>query len=134
LNHEPDIGRYRRRDASPEIPWEAMLCYLPVFCLYPWSLRRDMPEIAGHARQGMILFGFELALFLITVPTFYKLVWLAILVIAGLGIWSAYNGRDYRLPVLTDVIEKLAAPPEEQQMDDDEDDNESEAVGGEKKE
>ncbi len=115
MPEEPIITRrLRGRDAtSLEIPWEAMLCYLPVFCLYPWSLRREMPEIAGHVRQGMILFAFELGLFLITVPAFYKLVWLAILVIAGLGIWSAYNGRSYRLPVLTDLVEKLNTTPVE---------------------
>ena len=109
---DPTEYRSRRRDASAEIPWEAMLCYLPVFCLYPLSLRREMPEIAGHARQGMILFLFELGLFLITVPVFYKLVWLAILVIAGLGVWAAFNGRAYRLPILTDVVEKLGGEAE----------------------
>lgn len=108
--HDPDISRRYHREASSEIPWEAMLCYLPVFCLYPWSLRREMPQIAAHARQGMILFAFELGLFLITVPTFYKLVWLAILVIAALGVWAAFNGRPYRLPLLSDVAEKLGAP------------------------
>jgi len=94
-------------DTTPPIPWEAMLCYLPVFCLYPWSLRKEMPEIEGHARQGMILFAVELALFLITVPVFYKIVWIAILVIAALGVLAAYNGRAYRLPVLWDLAEKV---------------------------
>ncbi len=92
---------------TPPIPWEAMLCYLPVFCLYPWSLRKEMPEIEGHARQGMILFAVELALFLITVPVFYKIVWIAILVIAALGALAAYNGRAYKLPILWDLAEKV---------------------------
>lgn len=89
-----------------------MLCYLPVFCLYPWSLRKELPEIAGHIRQGMILFAFELALFLLTVPAFYKLIWLAVMVIAGLGIWAAFNGREYRLPILSEIAVKLAGEPE----------------------
>ncbi len=92
---------------TPPIPWEAMLCYLPVFCLYPWSLREEMPEIKEHARQGMILFAVELALFLITVPVFYKIVWIAILVIAVLGVLAAYNGRAYKLPVLWNLAEKV---------------------------
>lgn len=111
---EPRTGR--SYDPSLDIPWEAMLCYLPVFCLYPWSLRREMPQIAGHARQGMILFAVELFLFLITVPTFYKLIWLVILVLAVLGVWSAFNGRPYRLPLLGDLAERVGAvagkPPE----------------------
>jgi len=94
-------------EATPPIPWEAMLCYLPVFCLYPWSMRKEMPEIEGHARQGMILFAVELALFLITVPVFYKIVWIAILVIAALGVLAAYNGRNYKLPILWDLAEKV---------------------------
>ncbi len=98
---------------TPPIPWEAMLCYLPVFCLYPWSLRKEMPEIESHARQGMILFAVELALFLITVPVLYKIVWIAILVIAALGVLAAYNGRSYKLPVLWDLAEKVGVvePP-----------------------
>jgi len=66
-----------------------------------------MPEIADHARRGMMLFVFEIALFLITIPIFYKLVWIAILIISALGIWAAYNGREFRLPLLMDSMEKL---------------------------
>jgi uncharacterized membrane protein len=111
-----EVGR-----ESDHVPFEAMLCYLPIFCLYPWSQRRELPGIADHARQGMILFGVEVFLFLVTVPAFYKLLWLVVAVMAGLGVWSAFNGRSFRLPVLGDLADKLeeqdtksAAPTDKQ--------------------
>lgn len=87
------------------------MAYVPVFCLYPWSLRHRMPEIAEHARQGMMLFGVEVVLLLLLVPVFYRLVWLAVLVMAVLGAWSALKGQPYRLPLIADLYDRLAGPP-----------------------
>ncbi|MBM3325652.1 MAG: hypothetical protein FJY65_01530 [Calditrichaeota bacterium] len=94
--------------SSDQLPWEAMLAYVPIFCIYPWTLRKVKPELEAHARQGMILFSIEIFLFLVTVPTFYKLLWIALLILAVLGIWAAFNGRPFRLPILSDIAEKLA--------------------------
>lgn len=89
-------------------PWEAILAYIPLFCLYPWSLRHRIPGLEGHARQGLILFIIELFLLLILIPVVYRLIWLGIVVLAAGGIWSAYRGRPYRLPVLDDLVDRLA--------------------------
>ncbi|MBM3328013.1 MAG: hypothetical protein FJY67_00885 [Calditrichaeota bacterium] len=96
---------------TTEIPWETMLAYVPVFCLYTWSQSREKPELREHARQGMILFAVEVVLFLVTVPTFYKILWLAVLVMAVLGIWAAFNGRPFRLPLLGDLADRLSGDP-----------------------
>ena len=89
------------------LPWEAMLCYVPLFCLYPWSIRHTIPGLDTHARQGMILFAIELFLLLTQVSAFYKLLWLAVAVLAGLGILSVYRGSPYRLPLVADVADRL---------------------------
>ncbi len=101
--------RYQDETSLPyeQLPWEAMLAYVPIFCIYPWTLRKVKPELEPHARQGMILFALEIFLFLITVPMFYKLLWIVVLVLSILGIWAAFNGRKYKLPILGDLAEKL---------------------------
>ncbi len=90
-----------------KVVWEALLAYIPIFCLYPWSLRKQRPELAEHAQQGMILFLTELLLFLIYIPFLYRLLWLGIAVMAILGLVSVFTGKPYRLPVLADLIEKI---------------------------
>jgi len=94
-------------EREEKLPWEAMLAYVPLFCLYPWSIKHTIPGLEAHSRQGMILFGIELFLLLSQVAAFYKLLWLAVAVLAGLGIWSVYRGQAYRLPLVADIADRL---------------------------
>lgn len=113
-----DSGREFAPSSPPQLPWEAMLAYIPIFCLYPWSLRNERPELRPYVRQGMILFGVEIALLLVSVPTFYKLLWLSILVLAGVGVIHAIQGKVFKIPLLSPIVDELShlfvtTPPEE---------------------
>lgn len=89
------------------VAWEALLAYIPLFCLYPWSLRKSRPELAEHAQQGMILFIAELVLFLVSIPFLVRLIWLGVIVLAIIGLVSVLSGRPYRLPVLADLVDRI---------------------------
>ena len=93
--------------SSQRFPWEAILAYLPVFCLYSWMIRDTVPGLKEHARQGMTLFIIELLLILLKSSFVYSLLWLVIIVLAGLGIWSVYEGRSFQLPSLTDLWDHI---------------------------
>ncbi len=101
-------------DGSLKFDWEALLAYIPVFCLYPWSLRKSRPDLLRHARQGMILFSIELVLILITVPLIYRLLWLGVIVLAVVGLISVLNGKPYRLPVFAELYDRIFGPSDRQ--------------------
>ena len=90
-----------------KMAWEAVLAYIPLFCLYPWSLRKSRPELANHAQQGMILFLTELVLFLVSIPFLYRLLWFGVIVLGIIGLVSVFMGKPYRLPVLADLIDRI---------------------------
>jgi len=106
-----DTGRFREShyESSEKtvIPWEAMLAYVPVFCIYSWAVQDVVPGVKQHARQGMILFVIELLLVLLRTEFVYRMVWFALVVIAAFGVWSAFQGIPYRLPLIADFVERV---------------------------
>ena len=92
------------------VPWEAMLAYVPIFCLYPWAIQDSVPGLKPHARQGMILFVIELIIVLIRTDFVYRMLWLVMLILAALGAWAAFQGMPYRLPLIADFVDSVFKP------------------------
>ncbi|MDF1543907.1 MAG: hypothetical protein P1R58_02255 [bacterium] len=88
----------------------AIMSYIPVLCFIPLLNMRDNKEAHFHARQGMILFLIELIAVIFLIDGVSGLVFKGLLLIAlGLscaGIYFALQGRNYRLPVVSDLAEK----------------------------
>lgn len=104
----PETDNHTECSDNQRLSWEAYLAYIPIFCLYPWSIRNRKPEIAEHALQGMILFIIELFLLLVAIPIVYKVIWLCVVVLVILGLVSVINNRTYRLPLLADLFDRLS--------------------------
>ncbi|HLJ74105.1 MAG TPA: DUF4870 domain-containing protein [Thermoanaerobaculia bacterium] len=98
-----------------------VLSYLGIFCLIPLLAKKDDPEVQWHAKNGLALFIAELiwvairiALIFIHIPALGCgmavigcVVWIGFLVLSIMGIIKAVNGQRFRIPILTDMAEKM---------------------------
>jgi len=98
-----------------------VLSYLGIFCLIPLLAKKDDPEVQWHAKNGLALFIAELiwvairiAFIFIRIPMFGCgmaaigcVVWIGFLALSIMGIIKAVNGQRFRIPVLTDMAEKM---------------------------
>src|SRR5213082_58543 len=98
-----------------------VLSYLGILCLIPLLAKKDDPEVQWHAKNGLALFIAELvwialriALIFVRIPglgcgmaTIGCVVWIGFLVLSIMGIIKAVNGQRFRIPILTDMAEKM---------------------------
>lgn len=88
----------------------AILAYIPILCFVPLLNMKENPEAHFHARQGVILFLIELIAVIFLIDGISDLVFKGILMLAlalsVAGIYFAFQGRNYRLPVIGDLAEK----------------------------
>ncbi len=96
--------------ASDEGRMAAIMAYIPILCFVPLLSMKENKEAQFHARQGVMLFLVELVAVLFLIDTISDLVFKGILLIAaGLsvaGIIFAIQGKNYRLPLIGDMIDK----------------------------
>jgi uncharacterized membrane protein len=98
-----------------------VLSYLGIFSLIPLLAKKDDPEVQWHAKNGVVLFGAEMvwvvlriALIFVHIPmlgcgmaAIGCVVWLAFLALSILCIVKATQGQRFRIPILTDLAEKM---------------------------
>ena len=98
-----------------------VLSYFGIFCLIPLLAKKDDPEIQWHAKNGTALFLAELVWIVIRIALIFIhipgvscglwaigcVVWLGFLALSILCIVKAVNGQRFRIPILTDMGEKL---------------------------
>jgi uncharacterized membrane protein len=98
-----------------------VLSYLGILCLIPLLAKKDDPEVQWHAKNGLALFIAELvwvaigiAFIFIHVPILgcgwailRCVVWLGFLALSIIGIVKAVGGQRFRIPILTDMAEKM---------------------------
>ena len=98
-----------------------VLSYLGILCLIPLLAKKEDPEIQWHAKNGLVLFIAELvwvalriALIFVHIPglgcgmaTVGCVVWIGFLVLSIMGIIKAVNGQRFRIPILTDMADKM---------------------------
>ena len=90
----------------------ALLAYLWILCLVPLLLKKENKFALFHAKQGLVLFICEIALWIIgIIPV---LGWfisvlgsLACGILALIGIIQALMGNYWKMPLLGDYAEKI---------------------------
>jgi uncharacterized membrane protein len=91
----------------------AIMSYIPILCFIPLLSMRENKEAHFHARQGVVLFLIELIAVIFLIDGISDLVFKGILIVALAlsiaGIYFAFQGRNYRLPVIGDLAEKAKA-------------------------
>ena len=97
----------------------AIMSYIPILCFIPLLSMKENKEAHFHARQGVVLFLIELIAVIFLIDGISDLVFKGILILAVAlsiaGIYFALQGKNYRLPVISDLAEKTKAytEPEE---------------------
>jgi uncharacterized membrane protein len=96
--------------ASEEGRLAAVMAYIPFLCFIPLMNMKQNKEARFHARQGVMLFLIELLAALFLIDQISDFVFTAILLAAAAfsvaGIVFALQGKNYRLPIISDLADK----------------------------
>jgi uncharacterized membrane protein len=83
----------------------AALSYLWILSIIMYVLKKDDEYVKFHAKQGMVIFGASLILWLI--PIIGWLLNIAVLVAVIIGAFKAYQGEKFKFPLIGDLAEKI---------------------------
>ncbi len=88
----------------------AIMSYIPILCFVPLLNMKENKEARFHARQGVMLFLIELIAAIFLIDGISNFVFKAILIIAAalavFGIYFALQGKNYKLPIIGDLVQK----------------------------
>jgi uncharacterized membrane protein len=98
-----------------------VLAYLGILSLIPFFMKKDDPDVQWHAKNGVALFGAEVvwiivqtAITLLRIPMLGCItgivgciVWIGFLAVSVICIVKAVNRERFRIPVITDMAEKM---------------------------
>lgn len=98
-----------------------ILSYLGILSLIPFFMKKDDPEVQWHAKNGVALLLAEIVWCVVQFGIVFVhipmlgcvtgivgcIVWIGFLAISVLCIVKAVNGQRFRIPVITDMAEKL---------------------------
>ncbi len=88
----------------------AVLSYLSILCIIPLVFRKDNPFALNHAKQGLVLFVMEVAVFVVSV-IFEWILRPLIFILGLLSLWGmieALRGRSLRLPMISDIADRIS--------------------------
>jgi uncharacterized membrane protein len=111
----PDLGDdvfSSESDGTGETsPLFVVFSYIPILCLAPILKMGEDENLRFHARQGLVLFLIEIIAALFLIPALSTLFWKAILIgcigSAITGVLFALQGKKYKLPIISDLAEKI---------------------------
>ena len=111
-------------DQEKTLTWY-ILSYLWIFALIPLLVERDDGDVQWHSKNGLLLFGAELAVFIVLIiftttwsfflPGFlwifscflWTIVWMGVLSLHIVCIIKALRGERFAVPYLSSLVEKF---------------------------
>jgi uncharacterized membrane protein len=88
----------------------AILSYLSILCILPLLFKKDNAFVLKHAKQGLILFLGEVAVFVIHIilgPWILRLGMFLCGVLSFVGLIACLQGRDVELPLVTKLADSI---------------------------
>ena len=90
----------------------AAVSYVFFLWLIAFILKKDNGFSHYHARQGLVIFIFEMLCFFFPGIPFlgiilYKLGWIILIIFSLYGIYSSLTGKLCNIPVVTEIASKL---------------------------
>ena len=88
----------------------AILSYLSILCIIPLVLKKENQFVLSHGKQGLVIFIGEVAVFVVSVvlgPWILSLGIFCFGVISLWGIVEALRGNYVKLPLISDIAEKI---------------------------
>ena len=98
-----------------------VLSYLGILSLIPFLMKKDDSEVQWHAKNGVALFGAEVIVWIVFFILSFVLrnvlscgltiincvIWIGFLAVSIICIVKAVGGQRFRIPVITDMAEKM---------------------------
>ena len=89
----------------------AVISYITFLCIVALVLKKENKFALFHAKQGLVLFVFEVVFFIFSViPVFWLIksfIFAAFILISLLGIMQALRGSYKGLPIISDIAQKV---------------------------
>jgi uncharacterized membrane protein len=86
----------------------AALSYVWVLCFVPLFLKRDSKFAQFHAKQGLLLFAIEMfGVFVFWIPILGWLLFVAVTVLAIMGVIRALSGEWWEMPYIYNWSQKI---------------------------
>ena len=90
----------------------AVIAYISFLCIVSLTLKKDNKFALYHAKQGLVLFVFEVAGFILSIlPLLGPIIKVLAVVILGLlslvGILQALNSTAGRIPVISEIADNI---------------------------
>ncbi|MCI0404516.1 MAG: hypothetical protein L0209_00330 [candidate division Zixibacteria bacterium] len=89
----------------------ALLAYVPFMCFVPLLKMRHNRFALRHGKQGLVLFLVEMLALFFYIPFVSRHFWAFVLIMAllasGYGVLQVLQGRDWKLPLLGVLAEKI---------------------------
>ncbi len=90
----------------------AIISYISFLCIISLVLKKDNKFALYHAKQGLVLFVLEVAVFIISVIPFlgWLIGMLGVVIFTLFSIWGilqALMGNISRLPLISDIADKV---------------------------
>jgi fumarate reductase subunit D len=108
---EADKEKEKENEMIEEGKTAAILGYVPFMCFVPLMKMKDNPFAVKHGKQGLILFFIEIIAIIFLLPKISDLFWgmviLLCLACAVAGILFAIQGKDWKIPFLGDLADKI---------------------------
>ena len=106
-DHQDDPLNSTPEDLSEDDKLLAILAYVPVLCLIPFTRTERTAFVSGHVRLGMTLFVIEIfALILRYLRVVWDLVLVLCIIGAIAGIFHVVRGQRFSLPYLSDLLSR----------------------------
>ena len=87
----------------------SILSYIPILCLIPLLQEETDSELRLHARQGVVLMLLEILICILLIPGVTNLLFsvglVICIVLAFIGAFNAFQGKYWRIPVISDIAE-----------------------------
>ncbi len=104
MNQNPHVVQGKKSDVDDAKVFAA-IGYIWVLCLVPLLLKRKSSFAQFHAKQGLILFIFEILLSVLwIIPILGWLAaflgWIFVIIMIGLGILKSLQGEYWEMPIL----------------------------------
>ena len=88
----------------------ALLSYLCILCIIPLVFKKDNAFVLKHAKQGLILFLGEVAVFIVHIILGLWILRLGMFVfgvLSFIGLIAALQGKDAELPVVSNLAQSI---------------------------
>lgn len=108
---EPEIDKEKEKEMREEGKAAAILGYVPFMCFVPLIKMKDNPFAVKHGKQGLVLFVIEIIAVIFLLPKISDLFWGMVIVLclasAVAGIYFAIQGKDWKIPFIGDLANKI---------------------------